>query len=181
MKLEKTHIEGCYELFPTDLRDHRGRFVKPFHQDDFRENGLELEIREEYYSVSRKNVLRGLHFQLPPMATVKVVTCVSGSILDAVLDLRVDSPTYGRHFTAELSEAKGNLLFIPKGLAHGFHTLSDEAIVLYLCSEVYSQEHDSGLRWNSAGIEWRVKDPFVSEKDSGLPAMDQFDSPFKMK
>ncbi|MCK4991641.1 MAG: dTDP-4-dehydrorhamnose 3,5-epimerase [Bacteroidales bacterium] len=178
MKIADTKIKGCYEVFPLDLRDHRGRFVKPFHQDDFRDAGLELDIKEEYYSVSKKNVLRGLHFQLPPKATIKVVTCLRGTIFDAVVDLRVDSPTYLKHFAVELSEKKGNLLYIPEGLAHGFYTLSEEATVLYMCSEVYSQEHDTGLRWNSAGISWPVMDPIVSEKDNSLAELEQFHSPF---
>lgn len=179
MKVFDTHIKDLYEVFPLDLRDHRGRFVKPFHCDDFSTAGIELEIKEEYYSVSKKNVLRGLHFQLPPRATIKAVTCLSGSIFDAVVDLRVDSPTYMKYFALELSEEKGNLLFIPEGMAHGFCTLSEEAVVLYMCSEVYSQEHDTGLKWSSAGIPWPVKDPIVSEKDSGLDELSQFDSPFR--
>lgn len=181
MNVEKTHIEGCCVLTPMDLRDHRGRFVKPFHQDDFEQSGLELHIREEYYSVSRKNVIRGLHFQLPPEATIKVVTCISGRIFDVVLDLRVDSPTYLHYFAVELSEESGKALYIPKGLAHGFCTLSEEATVLYMCSEVYSQAHDTGIRWDSAGIPWPVKDPLVSDKDNGLVAMNQFESPFRLK
>jgi len=179
MKIVDTSIMGCYEVYPLDLRDHRGRFVKPFHREEFREAGLELDVKEEYYSVSRKNVLRGLHFQLPPKATIKAVTCLSGTIFDAVVDLRVGSPTYLKHFEVELSEEKGNLLFIPGGLAHGFCTLSQEATVLYICSEVYSQEHDTGLKWDSAGIPWPLKDPIVSEKDNGLIKLEQFDSPFR--
>lgn len=178
MKIVETHIKGCYEVFPMDLKDHRGRFVKPYHRDDFRNAGIELDIKEEYYSVSKKNVLRGLHFQLPPRATIKAVTCLSGSIFDAVVDLRVDSPTYLEHFAVELTEEKGNLLFIPEGMAHGFFTLSEEALVLYMCSEVYSQEHDTGLKWSSAGISWPVTAPVVSDKDNGLVELDQFDSPF---
>ena len=180
MKIVETTIIGCYEVYPLDLRDQRGRFVKPFHQEEFMNAGLDLHIKEEYYSVSKKNVLRGLHFQLPPKATIKAVTCLGGTIFDAVVDLRTDSPTYLKHFALELSEEKGNLLFIPEGLAHGFCTLSKEATVLYMCSEVYSQEHDTGLKWNSAGIPWPVEHPIVSEKDNGLNEVDQFESPFRL-
>ena len=180
MRIYETSIQGCFEIYPLDLRDYRGRFVKPFHQEAFSELGLELDIKEEYYSVSKKHVLRGLHFQLPPKATIKVVTCLSGIIYDAVVDLRVDSSTYLKHFAVELSEEKGNLLYIPKGLAHGFCTLSDEATVLYMCSEVYSQDHDTGLKWSSAGISWPVRNPVVSEKDEGLDELKQFNSPFKL-
>lgn len=178
MEIVQTHIQGCYEVFPLDLRDHRGRFVKPFHRDDYKAAGLDFELMEEYYSVSKKNVLRGLHFQLPPRATIKLVTCLKGRILDVVVDLRVNSPTYRKHFAVELTEEKGNLLFIPEGLAHGFCTMSNEAIVLYLCSEIYSPEHDTGVRWDSAGIPWPVEQPLVSEKDNGLLKLDEFESPF---
>lgn len=168
-------------MAPLDLKDHRGRFVKPYHSDQFREAGIGFDIAEEYYSVSKKNVLRGLHFQLPPMATIKVVTCLSGAIYDVVVDLRTDSPTFGKHFSIELTEEKGNVLYIPEGLAHGFCALSDESLVLYICSRVYSQEHDSGIRWDSAGIRWPVPDPLVSEKDRGLIPFGEFNSPFRLK
>ena len=179
MKINNTNIKGCHEIYPLDLKDHRGRFVKPYHRDSFEEAGLGFDIGEEYYSISKKNVLRGLHFQVPPKATIKVVTCLSGAIFDVVVDLRVDSPSYLKHFGVELTEEKGNLLYIPEGLAHGFCTLSDEAMVLYMCSEVYSPEHDTGLRWDSAGIPWPVTEPVVSDKDNGLLPLDQFDSPFR--
>lgn len=179
MNIIDTHIKGCFEIYPMDLKDHRGRFVKPYHIDSFKEAGLDFEIGEEYYSVSKKDVLRGLHFQVPPRATIKLVTCLSGAIYDVVVDLRVGSPSYLKQFGVELTEEKGNLLFIPEGLAHGFCTRSEEALVLYMCSEVYSPEHDTGLRWDSAGIQWPVGKPVVSDKDNALLPLDQFDSPFK--
>lgn len=178
MRIKKTDIEGCFEVLPLDLQDHRGRFVKPYHQDEFKELGLDLTIREEYYSVSNKRVLRGLHFQLPPVATKKLVTCLDGTIIDAVVDLRKNSPTFRKYFTIELSAEKGNQLYIPEGLAHGFCTLSEEATVLYMCSTVYSPEHDTGIRWDSAGIPWPVTDPIVSEKDRHLISLEQFNTPF---
>ncbi len=179
MKIIDTHIEGCFEIYPLDLKDYRGRFVKPYHCDSFKEVGLDFEIAEEYYSVSKKDVLRGLHFQVPPRATIKLVTCLSGTVFDVVVDLRVGSPSYLKHFGVELTAEKGNLVFIPGGLAHGFCSLSREALVLYMCSEVYSPEHDTGLRWDSAGIQWPVREPVVSDKDNGLLPLDQFESPFK--
>lgn len=178
MKTNETRIPGCFEILPLDLNDDRGRFVKPFHIDEFREAGMDLMIREDYYSVSKQNVLRGLHFQLPPMATKKLVTCIEGSIFDVVVDLRIDSPTYHQYFFLELSADKGNQLYIPEGLAHGFLTLSSEALVLYMCSNEYSQEHDTGIRWNSAGIPWPVKDPVISERDQTFTTLEHFQSTF---
>jgi len=180
MQLTETPIKGCYEILPLDLKDHRGRFVKPYHFDTFRDARIDLVIREEYFSVSRQGVLRGLHFQLPPMATAKLVSCLSGSLFDAVVDLRTDSPTYLQYFTLELSKEKGNLLYIPKGLAHGFCALSADALMLYMCSQAYSPEHDTGLRWDSAGIPWPVEDPEVSDKDRGLMELSKFESPFRL-
>lgn len=180
MRLLKTGIEGCFEILPFDLKDHRGRFVKPYHRDDFKEAGLDFTIAEEFYSVSKRGVLRGLHFQLPPKDTLKGVTCLSGSIFDVVVDLRLNSPTYRHHFSIELTEEKGNMLFIPKGLAHGFCALSQDALVLYMCSEVYSPEHDTGIHWDSAGIKWPVKNPVVSDKDNELIPLAQFKSPFSI-
>lgn len=180
MKLIQTPIEGCYEILPFHLKDHRGRFVKPYHRADFKEAGLDFVLAEEFYSVSKKGVLRGMHFQTPPKDTVKGVICLAGSIFDVVVDLRVDSPTYKQHFSIELSEEKGNMLYIPKGLAHGFCTLSKEATVLYMCSEVYSPEHDTGINWKSVGVIWPEENPIVSDKDNELMGLDQFKSTFKL-
>ena len=178
MEIKETPLRGCHILEPRILADTRGRFVKPFHIDDYGQAGLYFDIREEYYSVSKKDVLRGLHFQTPPRATKKIVTCLSGRIFDVVVDLRKHSPTLKQYFSIELTSEKGNLLFIPEGFAHGFCVLSDTATVLYMCSEVYSPENDAGVHWNSAGIPWPVKQPIVSGKDDLLVVLDQFDNPF---
>ncbi|HHP7244074.1 MAG TPA: dTDP-4-dehydrorhamnose 3,5-epimerase [Elainellaceae cyanobacterium] len=178
MKINQTQISGCYEIQLKFFEDHRGRFVKTFHQDIFAEHGLESHFAETYYSVSPRNVLRGLHFQVPPKEHTKLVHCVQGEVLDAVVDLRVDSPTYGQYATFHLSAEQGNLVYIPPGLAHGFYIMSEHAVVMYQVSTVYAPGHEHGILWNSAGINWPSHDPIISEKDSGWRSLSEFQSPF---
>lgn len=178
MQINPTKIPGCYEIQLRVLGDHRGRFVKTFHEDTFAEHGLETHFAEAYYSVSSHNVLRGLHFQIPPKDHTKLVHCAQGEVLDAVVDLRVGSPTYGQWATFHLSAEQGNLVYVPAGLAHGFYIMSEQAVVMYQVSTVYAPEHERGILWNSAGIEWPSRDPIISEKDSGWLTLSEFQSPF---
>lgn len=176
--LKPCTLFGCFELQYNVYEDARGRFTKVFHQQAFAAQGLETNFNEEYYSVSFKHVIRGLHFQLPPEDHVKLVYCVAGSVIDVVLDLRVGSPTYGQHALVELSAAKGNSIYIPKGIAHGFCVLSDQAVMVYKASTVYSPEHDAGVLWNSAGIPWPTEQAVLSKRDESFPSLNQFHSPF---
>lgn len=178
MTVEETPIPGCFEIRPKILRDDRGGFIKTFHTDAFAKQGLCTEWREEYYSVSKRGVLRGLHFQTPPHDHAKLVYCVDGAVLDAVVDLRKGSPTYGMHKTFELTAEGAGMLYIPGGLAHGFFVLSESATMMYKVSTVYAPEHDRGIRWDSAGIPWPVQAPILSPRDAVLPVLDDFDSPF---
>ncbi len=178
MRKNKTTIPGCFELEPPIFGDSRGKLVKTFHRDIFFNLGLETNFSEEYYSVSSKNVLRGLHFQIPPHDHIKCVTCLSGKIFDVVVDLRKDSPTYKQYFSLELDADKGNMLYIPKGLAHGFYVLSNTAIFLNRTTTVYNAESEAGIKWDSCGIEWSVKNPILSNKDKQLITLDHFESPF---
>ncbi|RMG60556.1 MAG: dTDP-4-dehydrorhamnose 3,5-epimerase [Bacteroidetes bacterium] len=180
MQKIETAVEGCYILQPRAFSDHRGRLVKTFHEDTFKALGLETHYPESYYSVSNKGVLRGLHFQVPPYAQVKLVTCVYGRLLDVAVDLRTDSPTYGKHVMVELSAEQGNMLYMPEGLAHGFYALTDQAIIQYFGSTMYHPESDGGVAWDSCGIAWPDASPVVSEKDAHLPAMTSYESPFRM-
>lgn len=175
MDIKETGIPGCVEIIPAVFTDERGSFVKTFHRDLFLQQGLETEWREEYYSVSRKGVLRGMHFQLPPHDHCKLVYCSAGNVLDAVLDLRRDSPSYGRHFLTELNAEKANMLYIPKGFAHGFYTLSESATMMYKVSSVYAPSHDAGILWSSAGIAWPESNPIVSGRDGAFPELSSFD------
>ena len=178
MEIIFTEIAGCFEIIPKIFTDHRGKFIKPYHIDELKSNGIDLNVKEEYYSVSHKNVIRGLHFQTPPKAVAKLVTCITGKVLDAVVDLRKNSKTYLKTYIVELTEENSKLLYIPEGLAHGFCSLQDNSLLLYMCSEMHSPENDSGIHWNSAGIKWPVKNPVVSDKDEALVSMGQFNNPF---
>ncbi len=178
MIIQETALPGCFELIPRILQDQRGTFVKTFHDQTFREHRLNTNWQEEYYSVSQRGVLRGLHFQLPPHDHEKLVYCTAGSVLDAVVDLRRGSPTFGSHLLIQLDAERGTMLYIPKGLAHGFYVTSDSATMIYKVSSAYSPEHDSGILWDSAGIAWPDNNPILSQRDRGFVSMERFVSPF---
>jgi len=178
MEIRKTSIEGCYEILPKVFQDERGKLIKTFHVNTFESLGLGIKFDEEYYSISAKGVLRGLHFQIPPEAHIKCVTCIKGKIFDVVVDLRKGSPSYKQHFTTILEETEGKMLYIPKGCAHGFYVLEDQSIFLNRSSSPFSAAHDMGIRWDSCGIQWPDTEPTLSEKDKGMISLEDFDSPF---
>jgi dTDP-4-dehydrorhamnose 3,5-epimerase len=173
-----TPIEGCFLVEPKILNDSRGKFVKLYHKESFFKAGLCDSYEEEYCSVSTKGVLRGLHFQIPPDAHVKLVSCLAGSILDVVVDLRRTSRTYKQYNTVVLDSKKNHLLYVPEGLAHGFYVLSEECIFLSLNSKKYSEKCDAGIKWNSINFDWPDDHPVVSEKDQNMPSLNVFNSPF---
>ena len=175
---EKTRLAGCYVLRTKVREDMRGSFTKVYHEGAFRELGLTTEFREEYFSVSKRNVLRGLHFQLPPADHEKLVWCMSGEVLDVVLDLRRASATYGEHRCFTLTGGSGAMLYIPRGMAHGFLTRSEEAVMVYKVTSVYAPDFDAGIRWDTAGIDWGIAAPLLSERDRSFAALADFSSPF---
>jgi len=178
MEVIPTELPGLYIIRPRIFADARGSLVKTFHAGRFCELGLNFEPREEFFSTSSKNVLRGMHFQLPPAAHTKLVYCITGRVLDVVLDLREDFPTFGRSHARELNTAGHEIFFIPAGFAHGFLALEDNATMVYQTSTVHSPAHDAGVRWDSFGFDWPVKSPIVSERDKKFPALRDFSSPF---
>lgn len=177
MKASPTELPGVYVLQPDVFEDHRGHFVKTYHEELFRARGIEFAPKEEFFSVSRRNVLRGMHFQHPPAAHDKLVYCPAGRVLDVVLDLRSAS-TGVRCLSRELSAANRQMLFIPTGCAHGFLALEDHSVMVYQTSTVHSPTHDAGILWNSFGFEWPVKNPILSERDQKFPAWRDFQTPF---
>ena len=173
-----TALEGCFEIQAKFRGDNRGSFVKTFHEESFSQLGLCTEFKEMFCTTSAKNVLRGLHFQTPPCDHVKLVYCAFGKVMDVAVDLRKKSPTYGKFHVVELDGEKGNMLYLPKGLAHGFLTLSDKAVIVYSLTSVYSPEHDKGILWSSCGIDWKISEPILSERDKKHPHLKDFKSPF---
>lgn len=178
MKIVPTSIDGCFEIFPRVMEDARGRFVKTYHQDLFANHGLATNFAEQYYSVSHKGVLRGLHFQTPPHDHTKLVYCLTGKVLDAIIDLRVGSPTYGKHEVIELSAANAKMLYISAGMAHGFYALENNTIMQYHVTSVYAPSFDVGIRWDSAGIPWPDAAPVLSDRDAKFAPLAAFMSPF---
>lgn len=174
----ETACAGLFVLKPRVFTDPRGVFVKTYHESLFHELGIGFTPREEFFSVSAKNVLRGMHFQLPPAAHAKLVYCATGRILDVVLDMRANSPTRGQAVSRELSAANREMFFIPPGFAHGFLSLEDDTLTVYKTDFVYAPAQDTGVAWNSFGFSWPVAQPIVSERDSKFPAWPEFKSPF---
>lgn len=158
--------------------DPRGAFVKSWHPDLLPGLGFPMDFQEEFFSVSKRNVLRGMHFQIPPHGHDKLVLCVAGEVLDVVLDLRHASPTFGRWATYRMNASESRMLAIPQGLAHGFLSLTDDSILLYKTSAPYSPQHDKGIRWDSFGFQWPVEQPILSPRDQQHPALADFVSPF---
>ncbi|MBI4707817.1 MAG: dTDP-4-dehydrorhamnose 3,5-epimerase [Candidatus Omnitrophica bacterium] len=181
MKFTKTGLSGVYLIEPEVFQDNRGLFVKTFHSNNFGDIGLKDNIKESFYSISSKNVIRGMHFQLPPKDHVKLLYVTAGNIIDVVLDIRKDSPTYGEHISVELSAINKKIIYIPSGFAHGFCALSENTIVVYMLTGTYSPSHDAGIRWDSFGMDWRIDAPVISDRDRGFPRLKDFDSPFLYK
>jgi len=181
MQLRESSLQGCFEIKTKRFEDERGLFVKTFHKPTFKKLGLHTDFPEEYYSTSKKGVIRGMHFQLPPHDHVKLVYCTSGSVMDVVVDLRKSSPTYGKHAVFELSPENANMIYIPKGMAHGFCALEDQTIMHYKQSTVYAPEYDAGLLWSSVGVESPVKNPILSDRDMSFSSIEQFESPFDIE
>lgn len=187
MEVIKTAIEGVLILEPRVFSDARGYFFESFSQREFLEKvtpilGYEVNFVQDNESMSSYGVMRGLHFQRPPYTQSKLVRCVKGAVLDVVVDLRVGSPTYGKHVAVEISESNHRQVLIPKGFAHGFAVLSETAIFQYKCDEFYHPESEGGISIldSSLGIDWRIpaENAILSEKDTKHPLLEHFQSPF---
>ena len=179
MRLNETPLPGVYIVEQIISKDSRGAFVKNFQSSQFQRYGLECSFKESYYTKSREDVIRGMHFQTPPHDHAKFITVISGTIIDVVLDLRESSKTYGTYFQIELSRENRKSLYIPRGVAHGFGVLSDSAIAYYQVTSEYAPEHDEGIHFNSFGFSWPIADPIISDRDNMLSSFEKFNSPFK--
>lgn len=182
MEVIKTDIEGPLIIEPKVFGDARGYFFESFSQREFDAKVGELRFVQDNESCSRRGVMRGLHFQMPPFTQDKLVRCVRGAVLDVAVDIRRGSPTYGRHVAVELTEDNHRQFFVPKGFAHGFSVLSDVAVFQYKCDEFYHPEADAGISIldESLGIDWRIplEEAVLSEKDTRHPLLSGFESPF---
>lgn len=176
--VHETTLPGLKLIQPRIFTDVRGIFVKTFHADLFEHLGMEFQPREEFFSVSHRNVVRGMHFQLPPAAHSKLVYCVAGRVLDVVVDLRLASVTFGRCTSRELSAENREMFFMPVGFAHGFASLEDGSVMVYQTNTVHAPECDAGILWNSFGFDWGVADPVINERDRKFPTLQDFVSPF---
>ena len=181
LKIVESSIPGCREVFPDTFYDERGAFIKTFHIDAFKSSGLEVQFKEEYFSISKKGVLRGLHFQIPPEQHDKLVACILGRAFDVVVDLRLGSPTFGKHAIFKLEADSPKMIYIPSGLAHGFYAYSDQTIMYYKVTSSYSPSNDTGILWDSVDIPWPDKNPLLSERDQSFKPFSEFKSPFKYK
>lgn len=174
MILTETSLKGAWLVSPEPAVDERGSFARTFCVREFAEHGLETDFVQHSRSVSvRKGTIRGMHFQGEPHGEVKLVSCIAGAILDVIVDVRPASPTYLEWLAFELTPENGRELYIPKGFAHGFQTLSDNAAVHYLISEYYRPEAGRGLRFDdpAIGIDWPLAPTVVSAKDRGWPLL----------
>lgn len=180
MKLIDEPLPGIKVLKPFVFEDKRGNFVKPFHEGQLAEHGINLALREEFFSTSQKNVLRGMHFQVPPHAHQKLVHCITGAVLDVVLDLRRGSVTYGQSAVIEMSATNRYLVHIPVGFAHGFLSLEEDSCLVYKTDCVHQPDSEGGVLWDSFGFNWQVnvQDMILSERDAQFVALDDFESPF---
>lgn len=179
MKLVNEPLSGVKLIEPFHHEDCRGAFVKTFHEEMFAELGIFLTVREEFFSISAKNVLRGMHFQIPPHAHQKLVFCTHGRVLDVLIDLRIGSPSYGQSASFELSAANRHLVHIPVGVAHGFLSLEDGSCLVYKTDTVHEPSADAGILWNSFDFDWPLTSkPILSHRDEQHPTLAEFSSPF---
>jgi dTDP-4-dehydrorhamnose 3,5-epimerase len=168
MKFTETQLKGAFVIELEKRGDDRGFFARFFCEREYQQHGLDHRIVQINTSLSKdRGTLRGMHYQLAPKAEDKVVRCIRGALLDVIIDLRPDSPTFKRHFKAELTAENRSMLYVPKGFAHGFMTLTENTEALYLATEFYSPEHERGVRWNDPqfAIEWPMAPVVISDKD----------------
>ena len=180
MQIRETSIAGLVEIFPRVFGDDRGVFFESYNEEVFAKLGLPVNFVQDNQSFSKKGVVRGLHFQNAPFAQGKLVRVITGRVLDVAVDIRPDSPTFGKHEVFELSGELNNIAYIPEGFAHGFLVLENNTLFFYKCTNYYSPEHDRCLRWNDEelGIDWEIENPLLSDKDKSSPFLKDLDNPF---
>ena len=179
--VQETPLDGLKIIQTNHFTDERGFFHKFFSKNEYKSLELVTDFCEDYYSINRKNVIRGMHFQIPPYDHEKLVYVTTGKIIDVCLDIRKNSPTFGKFYSLELTSDVSKCIYIPKGFAHGFVTLEDNTCVHYLQTSCYNKECDCGIRYDSFGFDWNIENPIVSERDLIHPNFNDFESPFTGK
>jgi dTDP-4-dehydrorhamnose 3,5-epimerase len=176
MEIKQTGIEGLLVLCPKVFMDERGYFFEAFNDKVYKDAGLNFNFIQDNISKSKKNSIRGLHFQTGEMAQGKLCQVLVGKVLDVAVDIRFGSPTFGKYFSVELSDENHYQVWISPGFAHGFSVLSEEAIFSYKCTQIYSKQHEDSILYNDPdlNIDWKVKDPVVSEKDMKAPSFKEY-------
>jgi dTDP-4-dehydrorhamnose 3,5-epimerase len=174
MKVNKTPLDGVFIIEPKVFKDARGIFYEVYSAKKYEEHGIPAHFVQDNHSVSEKGVLRGLHYQISP-GQAKLVRVTRGEVFDVVLDIRKESPTYGKWWSLHLSETNKLQLYVPEGFAHGFCVLSESVEFLYKCSNYYSPEDERGIMWNDPdlAIEWPIENPIISEKDNVYPRFNE--------
>lgn len=180
MEIIDYHIKGLYSFASRVFEDDRGHFFESYNQNQLSPILGDTSFVQDNQSLSKKGVLRGLHFQKPPYDQGKLVRVIKGSVLDVAVDIRINSPTYGMHQTILLSEENKINFWIPSGFAHGFVALEEDTIFAYKCTNYYHSASEDALIWNDPdlAIDWGVSDPLVSEKDQEAKLFKDFNSPF---
>ncbi len=181
MTKEKTNLEGVFIITPQVFGDHRGWFCETYTAQKFHEIGIDTVFVQDNQSYSKgKGTIRGLHFQTAPAAQTKLLRCTRGKILDVAVDIRKGSPSFGKWVGVELSAENKKMIYIPKGFAHGFLTLSEDVEVQYKVDAYYSPENDRSIRFNdpAIGIDWGTNNPILSDKDRNAPLLSQSDANF---
>jgi dTDP-4-dehydrorhamnose 3,5-epimerase len=182
MEIRYFDIEGVFEVIPDIYRDNRGLFFESYNREKFLEKGIDLIFLQDNQSFSKKNVIRGLHFQYPPFDQGKLVRVIRGMALEVAVDIRPDSQTMGKYVTCKLDSDKNNMLYMPGGFAHGFLALTD-MILFYKCTQSYSKDWEGGIIWNDSelAIDWGILNPVMSEKDKKLPGFSSYRNIIKQK
>lgn len=180
MRIEETGFSELKVIRPDVFQDHRGFFLESWNEKSFRKAGISTPFVQDNLSYSHRYVIRGFHFQVPPWEQAKLVMVLSGAVLDVVVDLRRDQPTFGRHFKITLAAKDRCMLYIPAGFAHGFMALEDHSLFAYKCSRFYQPGAEKSLRWNDPdlAVDWGVSDPVLSEKDKAAPLFRELRHPF---
>ncbi len=176
MIFEETNLKGAFQINPEPFEDNRGFFARWFCEKEFSQRGLEsVFLQCNQSGTSGLGSIRGMHFQMPPFSEVKLVKCIVGSIYDVIVDVRKDSPTFLKWYGVKLSAKTRNMLYIPKGFAHGFQTLEEESEIIYMVSSVYSKNHENGIRYDDQAvkIDWPLERNKISEKDLAIQSIDR--------